>query len=229
MASAASARSFAGLLEDYAAPQSKFPPQRETAFDALEDDVATLTYEHALKAHARYHRSPDPVPPQPDASILRETALPFCEAPALPRAVAPAQPASAPAPPKPASPSPRISAPAPSRSNLSAPRSSRPSQSFANPARRPPPPAATGSPASGPGRAGSPYPTRNKNGDVLWIPGDRSHICTLCIRWPCAGRRRSQRSLRSQGWWFQRSWIGYQWWGGYLWEGGRSASVRAPG
>jgi len=89
MASAASARSFAGLLEDYAAPQRKFPPRRETAFDELEDDVATLTYEHALKTHARYHRPPDPVPPQPDAPTFTEPAPP-------PRALAPAQPVSVP-------------------------------------------------------------------------------------------------------------------------------------
>ena len=52
------ARSFAGLLEEYAAPQDKFPPARD--FDGLEDDVATLTYEHALKAAAGYRRDPGP-------------------------------------------------------------------------------------------------------------------------------------------------------------------------
>ena len=58
-------RSFAGLLEEYAAPQKKSPPAREPGspwgedFDGLEDDVATLTYEHALKAHGRYRREPE--------------------------------------------------------------------------------------------------------------------------------------------------------------------------
>ncbi|MFZ0392465.1 MAG: hypothetical protein WAL73_01385, partial [Terracidiphilus sp.] len=62
-------RSFAGLLEEYASPKKKFPPARDPGHDRLplgesldgfEDDVATLSYEHALKAHARYRREPDP-------------------------------------------------------------------------------------------------------------------------------------------------------------------------
>lgn len=56
-ASSPSSRSFAGLLEEYAAPAAKFPPARD--FDGLEDDVATLTYEHALRARARYRREAD--------------------------------------------------------------------------------------------------------------------------------------------------------------------------
>jgi predicted DNA binding CopG/RHH family protein len=61
--------SFAGLLASFAAPGQKKPPARdlgrETARDrardrardpdGLEDDVATLSYERALRAHARYH------------------------------------------------------------------------------------------------------------------------------------------------------------------------------
>ena len=55
--------SFAGLLEEYAAPKKKFPPVRDLGDfeDGLEDDVATLSYEHALKSHARYRPSPLPV------------------------------------------------------------------------------------------------------------------------------------------------------------------------
>lgn len=80
MASAAAAapaqtpRTFAGLLEEYAAP-AKFPPARDLAplgIDGLEDDVATLTYEHALKAHARYRPDPDPVPLRKVSSPLPE-------------------------------------------------------------------------------------------------------------------------------------------------------------
>ncbi len=52
-----SARSFATLLEDYAAPKAKFPPARD--LDGLEDDVATLTYEHALRAQTRFRRTPE--------------------------------------------------------------------------------------------------------------------------------------------------------------------------
>ena len=50
------ARTFAALLEEYAAPP-KLPPGRD--LDGLEDDVATLSYENALKTHARYHRAPE--------------------------------------------------------------------------------------------------------------------------------------------------------------------------
>jgi hypothetical protein len=56
-------RSFAGLLADFAAPEKKFPPSRD--LDGLEDDVATLTYEHALRAHARYRPPADPPPKIP--------------------------------------------------------------------------------------------------------------------------------------------------------------------
>jgi hypothetical protein len=51
-------RSFAGLLADFAAQEKKFPPVRDE--DGLADDVATLTYEHALRAHARYRPAADP-------------------------------------------------------------------------------------------------------------------------------------------------------------------------
>ena len=58
-------RSFAGLLEQYAAPAAKFPPARD--LDGLEDDVATLTCEHILRGRGRYRREPDPpvLEPQP--------------------------------------------------------------------------------------------------------------------------------------------------------------------
>jgi hypothetical protein len=72
MASAATAapapraRTFAALLEEYAAPP-KFPPAQD--LDGLEDDVATLSHEHALKTHARYRREPAPAPVE---SLLQE-------------------------------------------------------------------------------------------------------------------------------------------------------------
>jgi hypothetical protein len=50
-------RSFAGLLADFASPEKKFPPARD--LDGLAEDIATLTYEHALKTHARYRPFPD--------------------------------------------------------------------------------------------------------------------------------------------------------------------------
>ena len=57
------ASTFAGLLAALAAPAAAKPatpwPANEWPDDSLADDVATLSYEHALKAHARYRR-PDP-------------------------------------------------------------------------------------------------------------------------------------------------------------------------
>ncbi|UWZ84676.1 plasmid mobilization protein [Occallatibacter riparius] len=50
-------RSFAGMLADIASPEKKFPPARD--LDGLAEDIATLTYEHALKTHARYRPSSD--------------------------------------------------------------------------------------------------------------------------------------------------------------------------
>lgn len=43
------------MLAAFAAPDQKKPPARE--LDGLEDDVATLSYERALRAHARYRSS----------------------------------------------------------------------------------------------------------------------------------------------------------------------------
>lgn len=48
---------FAGMLASLAAPGQKRPPARD--LDGLEDDVATISYERALRAHARY-RTPEP-------------------------------------------------------------------------------------------------------------------------------------------------------------------------
>ena len=50
-------RSFAGMLADIASPEKKFPPARD--LDGFAEDIATLSYEHALKTHARYRPSPD--------------------------------------------------------------------------------------------------------------------------------------------------------------------------
>ena len=49
------------MLADLAAPEKKFPPARE--FDGLEDDVATISYEQALRAHTRFN----PLPQSPNA------------------------------------------------------------------------------------------------------------------------------------------------------------------
>jgi predicted DNA binding CopG/RHH family protein len=60
-------RSFAELLAALAAPP---PKQREPAWsdDGLADDYATLSYEHALRAHVRY-RSADPPAAESDSSL----------------------------------------------------------------------------------------------------------------------------------------------------------------
>lgn len=57
--------SFAGMLADLAAPEKKFPPARE--LDGLEDDVATISYEQALRAHARFR--PQAAPQQKAAPV----------------------------------------------------------------------------------------------------------------------------------------------------------------
>ena len=56
--------SFAGMLADFARPEKKFPPSREDG--GLTDDVATLSYESALRSHARYRL------PVIEPEILRE-------------------------------------------------------------------------------------------------------------------------------------------------------------
>jgi hypothetical protein len=50
-------QTFAGLLASLASPKPKTPPAWND--DGLADDVATLSYENALRTHARY-RSTDP-------------------------------------------------------------------------------------------------------------------------------------------------------------------------
>jgi hypothetical protein len=65
-------RTFAGVLMDLAAPPAKRPPARD--LDGLEDDIAAISYDQALRAHARYRPlavgprpqpapEPAPVPP----------------------------------------------------------------------------------------------------------------------------------------------------------------------
>lgn len=54
-------RTFAGVLMDLAAPPAKRPPARD--LDGLEDDIAAISYDQALRAHARYR--PLAVDPQP--------------------------------------------------------------------------------------------------------------------------------------------------------------------
>lgn len=75
--------SFAGVLAQLANPEKKFPPARD--LDGLEDDVATLSYESALRAarvavsEAGQHAAPRPVPVP---SAMKES--PRAEQPAAP-------------------------------------------------------------------------------------------------------------------------------------------------
>jgi hypothetical protein len=63
---------FAGLLASLAAPAQKSASawSGERADDGLEDDFATLSYERALRTHARYR------PPSPTDQSLTQTADP---------------------------------------------------------------------------------------------------------------------------------------------------------
>jgi hypothetical protein len=44
--------SFAGMLAAFTEPEKKFPPARVE--EGIADDIVTLSYEHALRSHARY-------------------------------------------------------------------------------------------------------------------------------------------------------------------------------
>jgi hypothetical protein len=61
------ASSFAGLLAALAEPKSKRVPAWND--DELEDDVATLSYERALQAHARYRPVDEGVPAPQTATL----------------------------------------------------------------------------------------------------------------------------------------------------------------
>ncbi len=92
-------RSFAGLLADFASPEKKFPPARD--LDGLEEDIATLSYEHALKTHARYRPSTDDAV-NPEAQPSQPAfpgSLPLFESAPAPeeQSFSPAQPSQAPA------------------------------------------------------------------------------------------------------------------------------------
>lgn len=76
---------FAGVLMDLAVPEAKKPPARD--FDGLEDDVAILSYENAVRQHGRYRSvGANPAPHsifdlQPDRSV--SAPLPPHPAPSL--------------------------------------------------------------------------------------------------------------------------------------------------
>ena len=88
--------SFAGLLAAFAAPAQRPGANGDGSLqagwksgpgwsdDGLEDDVATLSYERALRAHARY-RNPDPLAQDADPGPNRFDE-PLPAAPAIPRA-----------------------------------------------------------------------------------------------------------------------------------------------
>ena len=79
---------FAGILAALAVPTQKRRPALDTARDTggLEDDVATLSYERALRAHSRF-RTPDPTDrsltqPSPPARLRIQEAFPSNPEPA---------------------------------------------------------------------------------------------------------------------------------------------------
>jgi hypothetical protein len=71
---AAELSSFAGFLSALTSPA---PSSRNNSWsdDALADDIATLSYESALKTHARYKPSPEP-PPQSSSAFIPERTSP---------------------------------------------------------------------------------------------------------------------------------------------------------
>jgi hypothetical protein len=73
---------FAGFLAALAEPDKK--PELSWTDDALEDDIATLSYEHALRAHARYRSTDatDPALTQPVDPARPPARVPFPAAPA---------------------------------------------------------------------------------------------------------------------------------------------------
>ena len=98
LAPPSSSSSFAGMLAALAAPAPAVADRGPTwSDDGLEDDVATLSYEHALRAHARYRpvddddrsltQIPDPGPIR-NRELLPAAAIPTGPA-ATPRAAVP--------------------------------------------------------------------------------------------------------------------------------------------
>jgi len=84
--SAPSPSTFAGFLAALAEPEKK--PELSWTDDALEDDIATLSYEHALRAHARY-RSSD----VPDLSLAQSLTQPVAPGTSPARVPSPSAPA----------------------------------------------------------------------------------------------------------------------------------------
>jgi hypothetical protein len=62
-----SAASFASLLAALAAPEPAPKPVPASNNDGLADDIATLSYEQALRTHVRYRPADASVPPRPPA------------------------------------------------------------------------------------------------------------------------------------------------------------------
>lgn len=63
-----SAASFAALLASLAAPAPEPEPAPASNDDAFAEDISTLSYEQALRAHARYRPADAGVPPRPRAA-----------------------------------------------------------------------------------------------------------------------------------------------------------------
>ena len=66
-APSASSRSFAGVLADFAAPDKNL---LGGDLDCLEEDVACLSYEQALRSRTRYKTPPTLTEPQPDSATV---------------------------------------------------------------------------------------------------------------------------------------------------------------
>jgi len=80
---ASAVSSFASLLASLTAPK---PPASDLlSEDLLADDVATISYERALRAHARYHRA-DPLP-DPDPHAQKSEQEPDLTVPKPPQSV----------------------------------------------------------------------------------------------------------------------------------------------
>ncbi len=83
------AASFATLLASLAAPAKK--PSSGWSNEGLEDDVATLSYEHALRAHARYRPETPPAPTEDQSLTQTPDPLPSYQRSVEPQASTAAQ------------------------------------------------------------------------------------------------------------------------------------------